>query len=135
MDVSDVSKDIDVYQPVDDDFVYSVWFCGFSGADFMATLWEHDGEARFSYRVRIHKDDKVFDSADEKHWRVGHGELDAVDAIRDSIDAVLANVQRMFPRDSIVDNAERIDVGGSVSDMIDKISSRPWCNIRKLERQ
>jgi hypothetical protein len=49
-----------------------LWFIALNDkTDFMGCLQsvkDNPGNFRFDFRFRIHKDDQVFDSEDEKHW-------------------------------------------------------------------
>jgi hypothetical protein len=54
-----------------DDKIVGVWFLATGpGVDWMASVREIQPDERYqlSYRFRYHKDDKPFDSDDEKHW-------------------------------------------------------------------
>lgn len=129
MEVKDYRKDIEKYQPMIDDLVHSLWFIGFPGGDWMATLWEHDGKARFSARLRTHVDDRVFDSADEKEWKFGMGEPSDIPAMTKALDGMMDHLKMIMP---LHDGGERIDINGNVEKMIEKIRDKPWCNIKTL---
>ncbi len=129
MDVEDRSENMNLYQPVGDDHVHAVWFVGWHGGDWMATIWEHDGEARNSTRFRCHRDDRVFDSDDTKEWKFGAGPLDEVPAMMTLLNKVMAKLSTEVD----VHDFERVDVDGNIHVMIDKLSSRPWCHMKKIE--
>lgn len=57
-----------------DDKIVGIWFLEtMPGQDWMASLREIEPDKKYElvYRFRYHKDDKPFDSADEKSWYSG----------------------------------------------------------------
>jgi hypothetical protein len=49
--------------------VHGFWFCGGPGVDWLAVILKQgDGAWEAIYRFRFHKDDKHFDSDDERSW-------------------------------------------------------------------
>ena len=129
MEIEDRSKDMSMYQPVGDDHVHAVWFLGWQGGDWMATLWEHDGEARISARIRTHQDERVFDSEDNKEWKFGAGPPEEAPSMRQALDRIMENIGKVVPNHE----GERVDIDGSIDVMIKKLSCRPWCHIKKIE--
>ena len=51
-----------------DDYIIGCWFAGGPKSDWLAHLYARKGEIVGKYRFRYHKDDKAFDSQDEKNW-------------------------------------------------------------------
>jgi hypothetical protein len=45
-----------------------VWYVHLENSDWLASIWMEDGKATMAYRFRYYKDDKTFDSEDEKNW-------------------------------------------------------------------
>ena|SRR5215510_11133393 len=73
---------------IDDKFV-GTWFVEFAPRqkmDWMIGL-RHEGGDKYSfdYRFRYHKDNKIFDSKDEKSWYSGSGEFKSREAAISSI--------------------------------------------------
>lgn len=60
-----------------DEKIVGVWFVGYEKTDLLAAIRElkRDEEYELTFRFRYHKDEKIFDSKDEKHWSRGlvHG--------------------------------------------------------------
>jgi hypothetical protein len=57
-----------------DEKIVGVWFLSVApGVDWLAAVREVEPELKYelTYRFRYHKDDKSFDSKDEKHWYEG----------------------------------------------------------------
>ena len=55
-----------------DESVLAIWYYDFPGGNFMANMRRLEpGRLKVTYRFRYHRDDKAFDSADEKNWYEG----------------------------------------------------------------
>lgn len=52
----------------DDDEIIGMWFVGNSATDWLAAAWASKGKIIAKYRHRYHRDEKVWNSEDEKHW-------------------------------------------------------------------
>jgi hypothetical protein len=49
-------------------WVYGMWFVQGNDVDWMACIRKVEGKWRLDYRFRHYRDDKVYDSEDEKRW-------------------------------------------------------------------
>ena len=81
-----------------------MWFIALDEkTDFMGCLQpvkENPGSFRFDFRFRIHRDDKVFDSEDEKHWyHMQTKEPTTPDEIIHKTRGIILRLAEMQPRD------------------------------------
>lgn len=78
------------------------------------------------YRFRYKKDDKIFNSEDEKnHYEFGFNDTQSEDYIIDFIDKIQSLIEPGYPE------KDKIIIKGNVDKMFSLCKDKPWFNIRK----
>lgn len=111
-----------------DDYIVGAWFSenpsyGNQLIILKKTIDKDHFEAMI--RLRKYKDDKIFDSDDEKtvyHVVIDKSELEAIEIIEGMI-KVVAPLG--------LDKVDFLEIKGSPTDLIEKGKSKPWFNIMK----
>jgi hypothetical protein len=118
-----------------DVWVHGIWFVGWDGCDWMACIRKANGKWRLDYRFRYHKDDKAFDSKDEKSWysaepKDGNGEK--------GLEDLIAGVHEVSKAIADSQNTEvdflLLDCKGDDPKIIFELGDRPWGNPKMMPR-
>lgn len=109
-----------------------VWFVQCSERiDWMAHIAEvkPEEEYKLTYRFRHYKDDKVFESQDEKHWFSGdlHGTKAFVIAALNKVSESLYEVERLMRWYGLNE--------GNIQEFTKKLSDAPFAHARRVSRE
>lgn len=113
--------------------VWSVWFVGFPGGDWMAVLLKQEAETLPAVIYRFRYDALPGEDGDERRWfRV---EADPRVALADGADAVAAELVRATNgvaeklSEQARAKAHRIDVNGDGLRAMELIAQQPWSRV------
>jgi hypothetical protein len=114
----------------DNTHIDMVFFLAGEGYDWLAYIYRHgEGPWEATHRIRIVKDNKVWNSQDEKKFWALKAE-DGNEATRDGLRQALADVAAVtaltYGRPTIVDT---VHVGGGYEAFTKAMSSKSWCNL------
>jgi hypothetical protein len=97
-----------------DNFYRCIWRADLPNGDLIATLWKEASEGNrwtLVYRFRYYKDEKVFNSKDEKNWYTLKGKTDTDEEGR-NLEGIFNHILEVGGKDFGVRNITRYDVNG-----------------------
>jgi len=117
--------------------VHGFWFCGMDGIDWLAVVIKQgDGAWEAIWRFRYHKDDKHFDSNDEKMWyRISpqspgpelRGDV-APKVLVQSMDTIARKISKKMNS-----KYEYIHVGGNGAEAAEALSKTSFAQAKRVE--
>lgn len=128
-----MSDDDKMVEPGPNAYTSAMWFMGNEYLDWMFMLFKNKGENFFraNYRFRYHKDDKIFDSDDEKHW---YSIVYKEDAIEDDLILKTHVVAKQLGV-MLELEPEYVPIKSDAPDALyEALKDKPWAHMRKLEK-
>jgi len=95
------SPDVLLVSVILDETIYGLWFIEIPehGQDWLGSIKRNDdGTYTMNYRHRYYKDDKIFDSEDEKSW---YKATDTLEKLLDCVEITKDSATRFFGADNI----------------------------------
>ena len=115
----------DPLQPIEGDHVLAVIFVPFDWGNLLTYVWTRDRVPMASYRFRHYRDDKIFDSDDEKSWYTVTGRDDGeelLQALSEHALAIAIQFRSLAP-------PQVVRVDGDIVRMLSALAEQPWANI------
>ena len=112
----------------DNTYCLGIWWLEATGVDWLAAVTrEGDGPLTLRYRFRYHRDDRAFDSADEKSWWTFTCPTDDEDRIIADLDGLVLNLIRRGFR-----QPWRRIVRGDAKATLEVLKTAPFASIRSF---
>jgi len=104
-------------------------FGNVDAGNLLLALWEEDGRAKFKYRFRYFRDEKVFDSQDVRNWYEADGQL----APDGELMAKFTMVCKMIAGVSEAEVADAIYINGDAEAAMRALLNAEWAHARAEE--
>jgi hypothetical protein len=117
----------------DNSYIVGIWFSEDpeTGHNWMATVIADPNKSGFFKiysRTRYHKDNKIFDSNDEKNWINASSKEGQTEDQIINITNHLQSLLRVFYK-----NLDKLIVQGNLEKLIDLSFSKPWLNFKMAD--
>ena len=111
-----------------------LWYAENEEHNYMALVHQDEpgGPWKLTYRFRYFKDDKVFDSEDEKHWyEAVDKENPGPEKLVATNDTLLATPQAkaQYPK-----GVSRMEINGGMAEMLKVLMAQPWAHAKLLDK-
>jgi hypothetical protein len=117
--------------------VHGFWFCGMDGMDWLAVVIKQgDGAWEAIWRFRYHKDDKHFDSNDEKLWYRISPQAPGAALRADTAPAVLVQSMNKIAAEiskKMETKVEYIAVNGDGHKAAEALSKASFAQVKRVE--